>query len=360
MALQYSRGCPFACEFCDIIEMFGRKPRLKSVEQFLKELECVHDTGYRGPVFIVDDNFIGHKSEVIKLLRGISKWQAERSFPFTFFTEASINLAAEKEILDLMADSGFNMVFMGIETPDEKTLTSINKRQNVQHNIFDSVKIIQERGIEVTSGFILGFDTDTEDIFDRQISFIQKAGIPMAMIGLMMALPGTQLFKRLEREGRILSESSGNNTNMLDLNFIPVMDKEKIAAGYKKVLKTIYSPEKYFERSLVLLSRIPNRVYKGRSMQKGDLMAFFKSLLFQSFSSYGFIYIRFLIRALIINPSNFSLAVNLAVKGYHFFKITKKTLASDVDKSDNSDQSEIRITKSYQTPAVKLEVKESY
>lgn len=328
LPLQYSRGCPFSCEFCDVIELFGRKPRLKSVEQFIRELDCVYDTGFRGLIFIVDDNFIGNKTEVLKLLKAISEWQINRSYPFTFFTEASINLASETEILDLMVDSAFTMVFIGIETPDEKTLISVNKQQNVKHNVLDSVKIIQGRGIEVISGFILGFDTDTEDIFDRQISFIQKAGIPMAMIGIMLALPGTQLFKRLEKEGRILYETSGNNTNILDLNFIPVMDKSKIINGYKKILKTLYSPEKYYERSLTLISRMPSSVYKKRNRQKGDIKAFFKSLLIQSFSKYGFSYLKFLVKALRINPGNFPLAVILGINGYHFFKIAGETLKS--------------------------------
>ncbi len=327
LPLQFSRGCPFSCEFCDIIEMFGRKPRLKSVEQFLNELECIFNIGYRGPVLIVDDNFIGNKNEVLKLLKGLKEWQESKSFPFNFFTESSVNLASETEILELMIDCGFSMVFLGLETPDENTLNAINKKQNVRYNLHESVRIIQDKGLEVSAGFILGFDTDREDIFERQINFIQKAGIPMAMIGIILVLPGTQLFKRLEKEGRILYESSGNNTNMLDLNFIPLMDKEKIVAGYKNILKNIYSPEKYFERSLTLLSRIPYRQYKGRRFQKSHLRAFFKSLLLQSFSRYGLIYIRFLLKTLMINWRNFPLAINLAIKGYHFFKLTDQTLA---------------------------------
>jgi len=155
------------------------------------------------------------------------------------------------------------MAFIGIETPDNNTLKSINKKQNVNHDLYESIKIIQRKGLEVTAGFIIGFDTDTEDIFDRQISFIQEAGIPMAMIGLMVALPGTQLIRRLEKEGRMLTESGGNNTTMFALNFIPAMDKDKIVTGYKKVLRTIYSPQMYFERSLTLLSRKPHKAYKG-------------------------------------------------------------------------------------------------
>lgn len=346
--LQFSRGCPFSCEFCDIIEMFGRKPRLKSVEQFMKELETVYDTGFRGLVNIVDDNFIGNKTEVLKLLRRISSWQESRSFPFTFVTEASINLAAEPEILELMVECAFTMVFIGIETPDEETLTSAGKHQNVKHNVLESVKIIQSAGIEVIAGFILGFDRDTEDIFDRQISFIQKAGISVAMVGIMLALPGTQLYRRLESEGRILYETSGNNTNMLDLNFIPVMDKNKIIEGYKKILKTIYSPKKYFERSLTLISRVPDSVYKKRGRRKNDIKAFIKSFVLQSFSRYGFRYIRFLIQALKINPGNFPLAVQLSINGYHFFQITIKALKAAEAGSGSPEYSKNIISEGYE------------
>lgn len=356
MPLQFSRGCPFSCEFCDIIEMFGRKPRLKSVDQFISELDRVYDTGFRGLVFIVDDNFIGHRGEVIKLLRAISQWQEQRAFPFTFFTEASIDLAAETEILDLMAECAFTMVFIGIETPDEKTLLSVNKNQNVKHDLFESVKTIHSKGIEVISGFILGFDTDTDDIFDRQISFIQKAGIPMAMIGIMLALPGTKLYRRLESEGRILYESSGNNTNTLDMNFIPVMNRDKLIDGYKKVLRTLYSPEKYFERSLLLISRIPDSVYKKRTLKRNDIKAFLKSFVLLLSSKYRFSYIRFLIKALMTNPGNFPLAVILSINGYHFFELTRITLNAAKTEFSGEDYSKNRVSDGYELRSENLSI----
>ncbi len=348
MPLQFSRGCPFNCEFCDIIEMFGRKPRLKSVTQFITELNTVYDSGFRGLIFIVDDNFIGHRGEVVKLLKAIRDWQSDRSYPFTFFTEASINLAADDEILELMADCAFTMVFIGIETPDVRTLVSVNKQQNVKHDLLDSVKAIQEKGIEVIAGFILGFDTDTDDIFDRQIEFIQRAGIPMAMIGIMLALPGTQLYRRLEKEGRILHETGGNNTNTFDINFIPVMEKEKIIEGYKKVLRTLYTPEKYFERSLVLISRVPDKVYKKRSIRSNDIKAFIKSLVRISLSRYCISYIRFLVKAFFINPKQFPLAVIVSINGYHFFKITKDTLLVSMEEETRSKCSKIIIAENYE------------
>jgi radical SAM superfamily enzyme YgiQ (UPF0313 family) len=326
MALQYSRGCPFNCEFCDIIEMFGRVPRTKTVNQFIGELDLVLSLGYRGSLFIVDDNFIGNKSHVRDLLRALVVWQEEHDHPFTFFTEASVDLAGENEMLDLMAASGFNMVFLGIETPDTTTLSATKKSQNVRRDLLESVRIIQKKGIEVLAGFIVGFDTDTDDIFDRQIEFIQKAGIPVAMVGLMLALPGTQLYRRLEREGRIISECNGDNTNSLELNFVPVMSREKLVAGYQKVIGTLYDPEPYFERSLVLLDRMPKKQVKGRHLTKSDIYALFKSLIVQGFSAYGKKYFSFLWKAFRKNRANLPAAVNLAVKGHHFFIITKATL----------------------------------
>jgi len=329
MAIQYSRGCPFSCEFCDIIEMFGRKPRVKPADQFIAEMDALYKTGYIGSVFIVDDNFIGNIASVRLLLKEIASWQKKNSYPFTFYTESSINLAAEDEILDLMVQCGFKMVFLGIETPDVGTLSAINKLQNVRVNVYECIKAIQSKGIEVTSGFIVGFDTDTDDIFDRQIDFIQRAGIPMAMIGILTALPGTKLYRRLESEGRLLNESSGNNTNKLELNFTPVMESSKLVAGYRRVLSEIYTPKKYFERTLNLISRIPPDAYKVNRPEKGDLSAFFKSFIVQTFSRYGFRYLSFLFHAALLNPKNITLAVNIAVKGHHFFKITRLTLASD-------------------------------
>ncbi|HQL83885.1 MAG TPA: radical SAM protein, partial [Spirochaetota bacterium] len=193
MAVQSSRGCPFNCEFCDIIEMFGRVPRYKLPEQFIREMDLLYETGYRGSLFIVDDNFIGNKKKVRELLDHIIEWQKSRNYPFSLYTEASINLAEDDGLLDRMVAAGLDMVFIGIETPVQETLEHTNKMQNTKSDIIESISKIQEKGIEVMGGFIVGFDTDPENIFDLQIEFIQKAGIPLAMIGTLIALPGTQL-----------------------------------------------------------------------------------------------------------------------------------------------------------------------
>ncbi len=337
LALQYSRGCPFNCEFCDIIEMFGRNHRSKDVEQFINEMQCVYDTGFRGSLFIVDDNFIGNKKSVKMLLTRILEWQEEHDFPYILFTEASINLSQDEELIDLMFRSGFCSVFIGIETPDAVTLASTNKQQNLREDILDSIKRIQTHGLEVMGGFILGFDTDPEDIFDRQIEFIQEAGIPVAMLGLLQALPNTQLYRRLKREGRLKGISSGNNTHELELNFTPVMPAEKLFRGYIRVISEIYKPKEYFERTMKLLDRLPVNRRGNKKVDISDLKAFLMSLVKQSFSRYGFLYLKFLFKVLLHKPGLLPLAINFAVKGYHFFKITDEILKVDKLSSELDD-----------------------
>jgi radical SAM superfamily enzyme YgiQ (UPF0313 family) len=322
MPLQYSRGCPFECEFCDIIEMFGRTQRTKDPEQFVAELQAVYATGFRGSLFIVDDNFVGNRRKTKTLLSHIVAWQRERGFPFVLSTEASIDMAADDELLDLMVQAGFTMAFVGIETPDVQTLAYTQKAQNTRTDLMASVRKIQARGIEVTAGFILGFDTDDEGVFDRQIAFIQEAAIPVAMVGLLMALPNTALHRRLHREGRLLGDSSGNNTHTLSLNFTPRLPEEVLVAGYKRVLSEIYSPSLYFERCTALIDRMPAPSRRGGRVGPREIRALGLSLLRQSFSPYGLRYLRYLIHALRTKPRLFPTAVALAIKGHHFFTIT--------------------------------------
>ncbi|MEK7724912.1 MAG: B12-binding domain-containing radical SAM protein [Acidobacteriota bacterium] len=257
MNVQFSRGCPFSCEFCDIIEIYGRVPRTKTNEQMLAEMEALRMAGWRGTVFIVDDNFIGNKREVRKFLPELIKWSERHNFPFSFLTEASVNLAEDNALLELMQYAHFHRVFLGIETPIAESLKEANKSQNTKRDLLESVKKIQSYGIEVMAGFIIGFDNDPEDIFERQINFIRESAIPLAMVGLLTALPDTQLWKRLEREGRLVHESSGNNTDC-SLNFVPKMDRERLVEGYKAVLRNIYSPQEFYQRALDCLSRVRN------------------------------------------------------------------------------------------------------
>ncbi len=322
MALQSSRGCPFNCEFCDIIEMFGRVPRYKTPDQFINEINVLYKTGYRGSLFIVDDNFIGNKKKARELLEHIAAWQKERNYPYSLFTEASINLAQDDGLIDLMVDAGLDTVFIGIETPVAETLTLTQKQQNTRADILESVRTIQAKGIEVMGGFIVGFDSDPENIFDLQIDFIQKAAIPLAMIGTMIALPNTQLHRRLEREGRIIGETDGNNTHSMELNFIPRMPRATLMEGYKRVISTIYHPHNYFERCRTLIKRMPGNANSHGSISARQIRAFFLSFLRQTFSRYGLDYLRLLASAIMHNPRQFPMAVNRAVKGYHFFKMT--------------------------------------
>jgi radical SAM superfamily enzyme YgiQ (UPF0313 family) len=335
MPLQFSRGCPFDCEFCDIIELFGRKPRTKDPQQFLREVQHLYDTGFRGSLFIVDDNFVGNKSKAKKLLPSLAAWQRAHGYPFALSTEASITLAQDEELLNLMVASGFTMVFIGIETPDAKTLAMTHKTQNLREDVLSSVARIQKKGIEVSGGFIVGFDGETEDIFERQKEFIQKAGIPTAMVGLLIALPHTQLYRRLKKEGRLLAETHGNNTHDFDLNFIPQMPRQKLVQGYKWLLNQVYAPRSYFERSLTLVKRFARgeRERISRSVRLRDILALFRSLFRQGFSFYGYHYLRYLIKVLATDVSLFPHAVTVAVRGHHFIRITREIMRADAFRS---------------------------
>ncbi len=326
-ALQYSRGCPHHCEFCDIVELFGHRPRTKTPAQFLAELDVLFDGGWRGSLFIVDDNFIGNRTQVRRLLPELAHWQEQRGFPFSFYTEASLDLAADEALMDGMVQAGFNMVFVGIETPDQATLTAIGKRQNTHSDLLANVHAIQAKGLEVSGGFIVGFDEDGDDIFDRQIRFIDEAAIPTAMVGLLTALPQTRLHARLTSEGRILALSAGgNNTHDLDLNFVPRMEAGALRAGYKRLLADVYRPSRYFARCLHLLCRMKRRKASCRRIRRPELRAFFHSLIRQTFSRYVLDYWFYLIRALFLRPLMATEIVTMAVKGHHFFVITESLL----------------------------------
>jgi len=326
MALQYSRGCPHNCEFCDIIEMFGRVPRTKTPSQFLQEMDLLYEEGWRGSLFVVDDNFIGNRREVKKLLPEIAAWQQKRNYPFNLFTEATLVLAEDEQLMDQMILAGFNMVFVGIETPDRETLAVTGKTQNLRGDMLQSVRSIQAKGMEVSAGFILGFDGDKDDIFDRQIRFIQDAAIPTAMVGLLTALPNTQLYRRLDAEGRITQDSVGGNTHDLRLNFVPTMDMKRLFAGYKRVMATIYKPDRYFDRCLQLLKNTRKHRTSARRVGKTELRAFTLSLLLQTFSSYSWPYWKFMVRGFLAKPSMLAETVTMAVKGHHFFKMTQRFL----------------------------------
>ncbi len=322
MPLQYSRGCPFSCEFCDIVELFGRIPRTKTAEQVLKEMEQLYDMGWRGSVFVVDDNFVGNKPAIKALLPRLAEWMRLHGNPFSLFTQASINLAEDDELLSLMHAARFIKVFVGIETPVKESHRAAGKMQNVKADLLESVRRIQEHGMEVMGGFILGFDQDPPEIFERQIAFIKEAAIPISMVGLLTALPNTRLWSRLSEEGRILRRSMGDNTAAL-LNFIPRMDPETLLAGYRKVLASIYNPTEYFDRARVMLGRL-GTMPKPR-LGFADYLALCRSFIRQGIlARYRFAYWRFLGKTFLRTPGHLGLAVTLAIMGHHFFTLTRR------------------------------------
>jgi radical SAM superfamily enzyme YgiQ (UPF0313 family) len=334
MTVQYSRGCPFNCEFCDIIEIYGRRPRTKEVAQVLAELEQLRAAGWREAVFIVDDNFIGNKARATEILLALAEWRSRYQTTFDFTTEASLNLADDPEMMQLMKEAGFISVFLGIETPDESGLIFSNKLQNTRRSLLESVATIQSYGIQVMGGFILGFDTDREDIFDRMVEFIQKSGIPVAMVGLLQAMPGTQLFRRLRNEGRIVDAGGGNNTDSR-LNFLPRMDATKLVEGYRSVLKQIYSCEAYYERVKLYLSRIQPRAGERRTRQRwmtaANARALVTSIVRQGvFGSQRWSYWKFLLAVTTRYRRCAGTAMTLAIMGYHFQVMTRK-LSKAVD-----------------------------
>ncbi|MEN6510609.1 MAG: radical SAM protein, partial [Chloroherpetonaceae bacterium] len=234
--IQYSRGCPFNCEFCNITTLFGRVPRTKSSEQILHELDIIYDMGWRGGIFFVDDNFIGnHKKLKADILPALIQWMKKRKYPFSFQTEVSINLADDDQLMELMVKAGFNTIFVGIETISEEGLTECNKFQNKNRDMSECIRKMQHNGFQVQGGFIVGFDSDNETIFNKMIKFIQDTGIVSAMVGLLNAPKGTLLYKRLEREGRITESFSGSNT---DINFSPKMNLNTLIDGYKHIINT--------------------------------------------------------------------------------------------------------------------------
>ena len=328
MTVQYSRGCPFNCEFCDIIEIYGRRPRTKAVAQVLAELDQLRTAGWRESVFIVDDNFIGNKARAKELCVALAEWRRQFKTNFDFITEASLNLADDPDLMRLMKEAGFKSVFLGIETPDVSGLIACNKLQNTRRSLLESVAAIQSFGIQVMGGFILGFDTDSADIFDCMVDFIEKSGIPIAMVGLLQAMPGTQLFRRLWNEGRILDKGHGDNTGDR-LNFLPNMDATRLVEGYRSVLQRIYNCDAYYRRVKLYLSRTQPKPGERSSQQRwlthGNARALVASILRQGvFGRQRWSYWKFLMTAATRYRRCFGAAMTLAVMGHHFQVMTSK------------------------------------
>jgi radical SAM superfamily enzyme YgiQ (UPF0313 family) len=320
MALQYSRGCPFDCEFCDIIVMNGRVPRTKTPVQMIGEIESLLAAGWRESIFIVDDNFIGNRAKAKVFLRELIAWKKRQDLRTSFITEASLNLVDDAELLDLMVQAGFTKIFIGIETPEEDSLVECAKVQNTRRDLAAAVQKIQNAGIEVMAGFIVGFDGDKPNIFERQFRFIQEAGIVTAMVGLLTALPGTRLWTRLQGEGRILHHSTGNNLDGV-LNFVPRLDRDTLIDGYRSLVKHLYAPKTYYHRVLTFLRHYKPAGPRPRPTRT-DIMAFIRSLWIMGVWTRGRReYWKFLIRTLIYRRDAFAEAVTLAIYGYHFRRV---------------------------------------
>jgi len=324
MSVQFTRGCPFDCEFCDVVALNGRVPRLKTPQQLLAELDALRHHGWDGSTFLVDDNFIGNRRKVKVLLRAIIGWRRDTGARMTFLTEASVNLADDPELLRLMVEAGFKKVFLGIETPNLESLKECHKVQNTRTDLVTAVQTIQNAGMEVMGGFIVGFDSDTPDIFERQFEFIQKAGVVTAMVGLLQAVPRTKLYQRLAREGRLIGESLGDNTAAA-FNFRPKLDREYLMANYRKLMHKLYEPEAYYRRVRQFLDQHKSRGPRMPVTHR-DIGALLKSLWLMGVIHRGRrAYWRFLTSTLVRHPAQFGLAVTLAIYGHHF-RLVAKTL----------------------------------
>ncbi len=326
MNIQYSRGCPFNCEFCDITLLYGRRIRTKSKEQVIRELESLYLRGWRDHVFFVDDNFIGNRRKLKKeILPAIAGWSDKKKHPFTFFTQTSIELSDDEELMKLMVKAGFDAVFVGIETPNEESLTECTKFQNKNRDLIACVKKIQKFGLQVQAGFIVGFDNDPLSIFEKQIKFIQKSGIVIAMVGLLNALHGTRLYNRLKKENRLLlKDATGDNTDC-SINFIPKMDYNKLITGYKKILSTIYSPKCYYERVRKFLKEYKPLQKKIFRFHFSHIGTFFKSILRLGIIGKERVhYWKLIFWSLFRRPRLLPLATTFAIYGFHFRKIFEK------------------------------------
>jgi radical SAM superfamily enzyme YgiQ (UPF0313 family) len=322
MSIQFSRGCPFNCDFCNVTALFGHRPRIKTADQIIAELESLYQLGWRGQVFFVDDNFIGNKKYLMtELLPSVIQWRQGKK-GFLFNTEASINLADNEDLMHMMVEAGFDTVFVGIETPDEDSLAECNKKQNKGRNLIESVKSIQRTGLQVQGGFIVGFDSDGPSIFQRQIDFIQNSGIVTAMVGLLQAPPGTKLYERLKQEGRLSGLMSGDNVDGTT-NIIPKMDMRQLMKGYEKILHSIYRPRPYYKRIKTFL-----REYKAPKISvKLDFqrfLAFFRtSIRIGVFGRERIQYWNLLVWTLCRCPKLLPVAITLAIHGHHFRKVCK-------------------------------------
>lgn len=324
MGIQFSRGCPFNCEFCNVTALFGHRPRYKTAEQIVSELDGIYDMGWRGSIFFADDNFIANRKYLkARLLPALAEWRRGKK-GISFNTEASVDLADDKLLMEMMVNAGFDSVFIGIETPDEEGLSECNKKHNKNRDLVENVKCIQRAGLQVSGGFIVGFDSDNRSIFQRQIDFIQKSGIVTAMVGMLQAPPGTKLYERLKSEGRLLGPISGNNDGTT--NIIPKMDLNVLREGYRDILQHIYSPKQYYQRIKIFLKEYDApKIEIPLDFQR--ILAFFRSgIRLGIFGKERFRFWQIMIWTLFSRPRLIPLAVTLAIYGHHFRKISEMSI----------------------------------
>ena len=324
LCVQYSRGCPFDCDFCDVTLLFGHRIRTKSRFQLIQELDKLYQLGWRESIFFVDDNFIANKRKLQEdILPALIQWNKEKKQCFSFGTQASINIADHPQLMDMMVEAGFNSVFIGIETPHEESLIECHKKQNRHRDLIQSIRNVQRRGMQVTAGFIVGFDHDPPHIFDEMISFIQKSGIVTAMVGLLNAPIGTKLYQRLLQEKRFLGNPSGSNTDFT-INFIPKMNIQDLLTGYRKILTTIYSPHYYYQRVLSLLKHLDSKHFKigPHRLRWIHIVAFFRSIWYLGVVEKGRKYYwKLFFWTLFHRPALFPAAITYSITGFHFRKI---------------------------------------
>ncbi|MFH1008147.1 MAG: B12-binding domain-containing radical SAM protein, partial [Candidatus Latescibacterota bacterium] len=323
MNIQYSRGCPYDCEFCNVTALLGHRPRIKSAEQIIAELDGLHQLGWRRGIFFVDDNFIGNKRRLkSELLPALIQWQKDKGNT-AFHTEVSMDLADDEELMRMMVEAGFDTVFIGIETPDEDSLAECSKKQNRNRDMVEEVKRIQRAGMQVQAGFIVGFDSDGPSIFKRQIDFIQQSGIMTAMVGLLQAPIGTRLYERMKGEGRLLGVMSGDNADCTT-NIITRMNRDTLREGYIAILRHIYAPKHYYQRVRTFLREYrPPRI--KASFEWGRIMAFVRSVFrLGIFGKERIPYWTLLVWTLFRRPRMFALATQCAIYGYHFRKVCER------------------------------------
>ncbi len=323
LSIQFSRGCPFNCDFCNITALLGHIPRVKSAAQIVAELDRIYELGWRRSVFFVDDNFIGNK-RILKqeVLPALIEWRKGKT-GCSFLTEASINLADDEELMEMMVAAGFRSVFVGIETPDEVSLAECHKTQNKGRNLVESVQRLHARGLQVMGGFIVGFDSDTPAIFQRQIEFIQESGIVSAMVGLLQAPYGTRLYERLEKEGRLLDEMTGDNVDGTT-NIIPKMDIETLKKGYQEIMASIYGPKLFYERVKTFLSSYTMESSPVK-LEFNEIMAFFRSVYLLGIRGVERAqYWRLFFWTLFKHPKKFPLAITFTIYGYHFRRVMEQ------------------------------------